>query len=81
MADDPELPEDEEEDQETLPSDTLYFAWQGGDLVILDIAGFADRFKTLALRTVFKTGELEVLEEDGKRWKKLGRALKAVESK
>lgn len=80
MVDDTEVSEAEEVEDAPC-ADTLAFPWEGGDIVILDIGQFAERFKALAVRTIFKTGEIEILSEDGKGWKKVSRHLKLVDPK
>lgn len=83
MSDDPEIPEEEEEEAEdAVPAlETLYFQCDAGDVVITDVPSFIEKFEALAVRSIRKTSDLEVLvaNDDGTaQWKKLGRHLKVV---
>lgn len=72
--------EDESKEDGTFEEDgTLLVDWQGG--VILFPGGclrFAIAMKASAVRTHYKTGDIEMLERDGRTWRKLGRPMETV---
>ncbi len=84
MADEPENPtgdDEEEEEEEVVSEDNMSFEWEGGDIAIFRPSEFVKALGALAVRTKYKTGDLEILSADGKAWKKLGRHLKSVDDK
>lgn len=72
------LEEGELEEEGQVNDDSLYLSYRNGEIVIFSCAAFAEKFETLALRSNFASGDLEVLSKDGRTWKTLGKPVQAV---
>lgn len=80
MSDEPTEDEDvpQPADQADPADPSILLAWDQGDMLILNIATLAKRLDCLAVRTIAKTGDIEVLSSDGAEWRRLGRKLRVV---